>query len=122
MFKSFLSAALAAALSASPLALAQAGAPRPDPMDDGSAVPALIYDSSFARYRPFAEQEVSSWRETNDTAGRIGGWRAYAREARQPESAGSGPAAPPVTKPAPADAAKPMSGAHSMPEGARHAH
>ena len=122
MLKLFFAAALAAVLSTSSVAWAQAAAPRPDPMDTSVSVPALTYDSSFARYRPFAEQEVASWRETNDTAGRIGGWRAYARDARQPEPAAGGPAAAPVTKPAPADAAKPMSGAHSMPEGARHAH
>jgi hypothetical protein len=29
---------------------------------------------------------VGSWREANDTVNRIGGWRAYAREAKPPES------------------------------------
>lgn len=124
MLKFFLAAALAAALSTSPMARAQAPAPRPDPMDAASAVPTLAYESSFAGYRAFAEQEVTSWRETNDTAGRIGGWRAYAREARQPEAAADGPAAGAAIKPAPVPdvAAKPTPGAQQMPEGARHAH
>ena len=49
--------------------------------------PALDYRSAFARYRPYADQGVSSWREANDGVGRIGGWRVYAREARQPDAA-----------------------------------
>jgi hypothetical protein len=51
------------------------------------AVPA--FDSVFDEYRKFDDQPVSSWREANDTVGRIGGWRAYAREAHQPEATGA---------------------------------
>lgn len=51
----------------------------------------LGYRSTFEGYRAFADEKVGSWRDANDTVGRIGGWRAYAKEARQPASA---PAAP----------------------------
>jgi hypothetical protein len=67
---------------------------RPDPRDAQAAVPALNYGSPLAGYRAFADQDVSSWRDSNDTAGRIGGWRVYAREAAQP-------AAEPQSEPAP---------------------
>lgn len=43
--------------------------------------PASGYASAFDGYRPFTEQKVLSWRESNDLVGRIGGWQAYAREA-----------------------------------------
>lgn len=45
------------------------------------------YRSAFDGFRRFADQPVGSWREANDTVGRVGGWRAYAREAE-----GKGPA------------------------------
>ncbi|MFT3778931.1 MAG: hypothetical protein QM772_11770 [Ottowia sp.] len=45
--------------------------------------------SAFEGYRAYAEPPATGWRQANDTVGRIGGWRAYAREAQaaQPESA-----------------------------------
>jgi hypothetical protein len=63
-------------------AAAQTG--RPAPHDAQAPIPALNYSSPFTGYRAFVEQEVSPWRDSNDTVGRIGGWRAYAREASQP--------------------------------------
>ena len=102
-----LSAASLSAL-ASPVIWAQTSASKPDPSDAGASVPPVIYDSSFARYRTLAEPEVAPWKETNDTAGRIGGWRVYAREAREPEASGKVPGA----KPVPAEAVKPMPDKH----------
>lgn len=65
---------------------------RPDPLDARAAVPAPGYRSSLQDYRPHAEQEVSSWKEQNDATGRVGGWRAYAKQAQQPDPAGDKPA------------------------------
>jgi len=56
-------------------------AARPDPLNPQAAVPALVHTSSFAAYRRHAEVEPIGWREANDNVARIGGWRAYAREA-----------------------------------------
>lgn len=54
------------------------------------------YRSTFEGYQPFSDEKVGSWRESNDTVGRIGGWRAYAKEARQqPEQSGTAPTAAP---------------------------
>jgi hypothetical protein len=47
----------------------------------------LRYTSPLAAYRKFAEQPVGSWRDANDNVGRVGGWRAYAREAQDPTPA-----------------------------------
>jgi hypothetical protein len=45
--------------------------------------PVATYRSAFDGYRGFADAKPVPWREANDNVGRIGGWRAYAREAAQ---------------------------------------
>ena len=51
----------------------------------------LHYVSVLEQYQAYAEQAVTSWPQANATVQRIGGWRAYAKEA----------AAPPLAPPAP---------------------
>ena len=46
----------------------------------------LSYTSPIADYQPFVDEKVSSWQAANDKVGQIGGWRAYAKEARQPDN------------------------------------
>ena len=103
---------LAAWLSASPLVHAQADpkAGKPDPSNATAVVPAATYSSPLARYRPAGEIKLGSWQGVNETVTRIGGWRAYAREAQQPDAAGSAPAA--GTTPAPSASAAPAHGGH----------
>lgn len=57
-----------------------------DALDAAADVPALRVRSSFAGYRRLRDESVASWKDANDTVGRIGGWRAYAREAAQPDA------------------------------------
>ena len=123
MFKPHIAAALAAALAAG-TAAAQTGASRPDPLDAGASVPVTTYKSPFGAYRTQSEPEVAPWRDSNDTAARIGGWRAYAREAQGAATAPTVPAATPPApaKPASADAKKPMHDGHHMHGGGKHAH
>ena len=71
-------------------------------MEAQTSIAPLNYRSPFAPYRPFADATVGSWRELNDEVARIGGWKAYAREAYEatlraapPES----PAQPPAPAP-----------------------
>lgn len=47
---------------------------------------ALSYTSPIADYQPFVDEKISSWKAANDKVGQIGGWRAYAREAQQPDN------------------------------------
>jgi len=69
-------------------AQATAAPSRPDPADAKAATPALQYRSAFAGYRRLgAESPSLAWREANNTVERIGGWRAYAREAQAPAPA-----------------------------------
>lgn len=84
----------AGAPAPSSAASAPAAQPKPQPRL-GS------YRSVFEGYRPFSDQPAVSWREANDAVGRIGGWRAYARETQQeaaPEAAASQPGTKPNTQ------------------------
>ena len=51
---------------------------------------ALSYTSPLNAYQAYTDQPVQSWQEANDTVGRIGGWRTYAREARTEDPAKDG--------------------------------
>jgi hypothetical protein len=98
----FLSSLAALLLPAA--ALAQS-AQRPDPLDAKAAVAPLVYRSVFMGYKPLANDAPAlSWREANDAVERIGGWRAYAREA----NAASAPA--PAAEPRASRPATPASG------------
>ena len=101
-----LAAVLAASLAAS-TAQAQPAVKtaKPDPLDPNANVPALNYESSLSRYRLMGDEKPVSWRDANDTVTRIGGWRAYAREAQQTDAA---PAAPAASAVMPADKVKSM--------------
>ncbi len=105
-----LAAATVALLLFSAPTFAQDGAAtaRSDPLDVNAKVPAVTYRSSFSEYRPLSNGKLD-WKKANDTAGSIGGWRTYAKEAQSPEP----PAAngPPADKPA-APPAKPAAGGH----------
>ena len=46
----------------------------------------LSHCDELAHYRAYAVPALQGWRESNETVRRIGGWRAYAREARQPDT------------------------------------
>jgi hypothetical protein len=68
----------------------------PDPLDAKAPVPALVYRSSLSSYRRLAEDAPLPWRQANETVGRIGGWRAYAREASAAAASPSEALAPTV--------------------------
>lgn len=40
------------------------------------------FRSALDGYQPFTDEKPAPWKESNDTVGRIGGWKAYAREAQ----------------------------------------
>ncbi|MBI1770786.1 MAG: hypothetical protein HYR68_00160 [Burkholderiales bacterium] len=67
---------------------------RPNPADAQALVPQVIYFSTLQNYRPFTDQEVGVWKELNDTTARVGGWRVYAKQAREPDP----PDAKPIAK------------------------
>ncbi len=69
----------------------------------------LQYVSPLRAYKPYADQPVEPWREANDRVGRIGGWRAYAKEIQTGEPAKEAPQDPAK---APAPAADPHAGHH----------
>jgi hypothetical protein len=87
MFSRSCTAALAVLVGAAPALAPAQGTAAPAP-------PQPVYRSAFDGYRPFADEPVRAWRETNDTVGRIGGWKAYAREAQSGDARASAPASP----------------------------
>ena len=65
-------------------AVAQAQVNTP-PESNTASVVGLTYRSALENYQPYSAQQVQPWRESNDNVGRIGGWRAYAKEMNQPD-------------------------------------
>ena len=90
---------------AAPLVQAQVDPP-------GALAPPLQFRSALAQYRKFDAQPVASWGELNATVSTIGGWRSYAREARQPETTMGYVAPTPAAKAAATGSAKPVPESH----------
>ena len=65
------------------------------------------YRSALEGYQPHSENKTVPWKEANDTVGKVGGWRAYAKEAAegqgpQGHTGHAGHAAPAASAPKPA--------------------
>lgn len=93
--------------SAGPLQMVDtASAAHLDPFAVHVPVDALKYQSAFEGYRPFAEENIKPWRESNELARRLGGWSAFAG-GKTPEVGASGtktdakPGSAPAGKPEP---------------------
>jgi hypothetical protein len=46
----------------------------------------LAYTSPLASYKRFQDAPPGAWQDANQTVNRIGGWRAYARQAQESEA------------------------------------
>jgi hypothetical protein len=81
------------AAAAAPAQPRTAAPPRADPLDPAAPVPLLRYETSLAA--PAGSRPPVDWRDANQAVSRIGGWRAYARQAHTPDppAAASAPAA-----------------------------
>jgi hypothetical protein len=67
-------------------------APPAVPGRSAEAAAALPYQSAMEGYRPFSDEKITNWKKANETVGKIGGWRVYAKEAHEGSSQGQGPA------------------------------
>ncbi|WP_418314776.1 hypothetical protein [Piscinibacter sakaiensis] len=76
-----------------------------DPLDANAAVPAVTYQSVLSGSRRDGDEKPLGWKEANDKVGRIGGWRAYAREAAAATAASPASPAPVAAPPAAAHGA-----------------
>lgn len=74
-------------------ATAAAQAPAAAERGNSASPPTLSYESALEKYQPFKDEELLPWKEANDNVARIGGWRAYAREARPEAGTSQEPAA-----------------------------
>lgn len=81
---------------------APAGARPRNPADPAATTPPASYVSPFANYRPFAHDGPAPWRGVNDEVGRIGGWKAYAREVFEAQQAAPAAGGEAARSPAPA--------------------
>ena len=62
----------------------------------------LAFQSALQGYQPYTDDKIANWKAANDTTARIGGWRAYVKEASAPST---------TPTPTPAAAAAPATGA-----------
>lgn len=67
---------------------------RPDPADSKVSVPPVIYMSPLKQYQPLGDEQVTSWKAANEVVEKAGGWKAYAKEAQQPDVGTKAPASP----------------------------
>lgn len=74
------------------------------PYSQAGQAPAAAYRSTLEAYQPFTDEKILPWKRANDTVGKIGGWRAYAKEAH--DAAAKGDQAPDWTSPASGPAKK----------------
>lgn len=102
----FTIAILIAAGVAAALSLPGASIAAPDPTDEKNTVPPIRYQSPFRDYKPLGDDKAIPWKAANDEVSRIGGWRAYAKQA-QDAAASVSPAAPAMPAQATPPAAKP---------------
>ncbi|WP_432720103.1 hypothetical protein R0381_003434 [Jeongeupia wiesaeckerbachi] len=54
---------------------------------DETALTALPFESAFATYQAYKDEAIGDWREANRVVDHVGGWRVYAKEARQADEA-----------------------------------
>ena len=58
------------------------------------------YRSAMEGYKPYTDEKIVDWKQANDSTGKIGGWREYAKEAQQTDTRGAGSMPAPDAKPA----------------------
>ena len=46
----------------------------------------LGYRSAFEGYKPYSDETTGDWKALNATTAKVGGWRVYAKEARQAQT------------------------------------
>jgi len=111
----FRSSAIVARLAVAYLALAISQVYAQPALPSGQAAPTTIgtsgasplkFRSAFEGYSPYTDEKTVDWKQANDNVGKIGGWREYAREASQPETAAESTVIPAKTDPK-AGSAKP---------------
>ena len=108
MFNPLLAAGLVLCVAVPAVAGAQSAATAPLSPPSASQTPASqpsAYRSAFEAYKPYTDEATGDWKALNATTAKIGGWRAYAKEARQPQAPDS--AAEPGQGVSPATPTKP---------------
>jgi hypothetical protein len=111
----------ASADNRTPSRLPPSPAVRPDPADPAVPVPLAVHRSALAGTSAPPVDAPTPWRSANETVNRIGGWRAYAREAAAPPASPGADDSRSPSRPA----ASPAHRHHDhegQPQGPRHGH
>lgn len=85
MINPLLAAGLVLCAAASDTAGAQNASPQTSSAWQAESATPDAYRSAFDGYKPYTEETVGDWKAINATAAKIGGWRVYAKEAREPQ-------------------------------------
>lgn len=84
---------MAALSSMAALTVSAQSAPQAStPASQAGPAQAAAYRSTLEGYQPFTDEKILPWKQANDTVGKTGGWRAYAKEAH--DAAAKGDQAP----------------------------
>jgi hypothetical protein len=75
------------------IATAQSSLPSPASGSELKASTPDVFRSALEGYKNHTEEKIVSWKEANDMTARVGGWRAYAKEASGAEAVPAEPAA-----------------------------
>jgi hypothetical protein len=54
--------------------------------NSAQAPTSLGFKSTLEKYKPYTEEKIAPWKAANDEVGKIGGWRAYLKEANEPDT------------------------------------
>lgn len=57
------------------------------------------FRSAMQGYKPYTDEKTVDWKQANDSTGKIGGWREYAKEAQQPDAAADSARSAPDARP-----------------------
>ena len=78
---------LTLSLWATTAALAQTApaAPTPQKKPPTAQTAPASFKSALEGYKPYTDDKTGNWKEANELTARVGGWRAYAKEAAQTE-------------------------------------
>jgi hypothetical protein len=61
----------------------------PKAVESKTSSNSLVFKSTLEKYKPYTDEKIQSWKGANDEVGKIGGWRAYLKEANEPEAGSS---------------------------------
>lgn len=85
IYKIFNVRTLLTAITSITVVASHASAQTTVPASPTAAIP-VPFKSAFEGYQAYSDDKMTNWKAANDEVARIGGWRAYAKQAQQPDN------------------------------------